>query len=330
MAYSVPIIKEEIGEVLTSETVGFSRIPEQARKMSVEKGFALNILVLGRRGSGTRTLINNLFLSPIISNERENGLSTTCAQVTENGVSLNIRISTCHELEENNIIQFIRSTNFNYFESCEGLSESSGDLRVHVCIFMLPTDTLLPDELSFMKKIGDYTNLIPVIGKADTYMENELGERKKHIMELLAKHDINTFVSEDLDEEKSAAILPMAVMASESLFKINGQTKRGRMYKWGFVDVNDTTYNDFLFLRKMIIGTHLEEIKRNFETKFYENFRIEQARNVERKKMVMKYRAEKLFEEFEDWKCQPAKSNKIVVKEATENDKIKEIIIQDD
>lgn len=38
MNFSTPLIEESF-EVLTSETIGFSRIPEQARKISVQKGF---------------------------------------------------------------------------------------------------------------------------------------------------------------------------------------------------------------------------------------------------------------------------------------------------
>lgn len=330
MLNSTPLIKENVGEVLTSETVGFSRIPEQARKMSVEKGFSLNILVLGRRGSGTRTLINNLFLSPILSNDRPNALTTTCAQVTENGVCLNVRISTCHELDEDNMIKFIKSTNFNYFEAQEGLMEDTGDLRVHVCLFVLPTDTLLPDELRLMGNIGQYTNLIPVIGKADAYMQDELVERKARIMEQLNENDVKMFMPEELDGENNTATLPMAVTASESLFKINGQTKRGRLYKWGFVDVNDTTCNDFLYLRKMLIGTHLEEIKRSFETKFYEEFRIEQLRIEEKKLMIMKYRGEKLLEAFEEWKNSNGKCDKLTAVKTPDNENIKEITIYDE
>lgn len=329
MTNSYPLIKECVGEILTSETVGFSRIPEQARKMSVEKGFNLNILVLGRRGGGTRTLINNLFLSPIISNDRPNVLTTTCAQVTENGVCLNLRISTCHELEIDNIVKFIKSTNFNFFETHEGLSNDCGDMRVHLCIFIIPTDTLLPEEIKFMKKISGYTNVIPVISKADAYMQEELTEKKKKIMELLVENNIEIFMPEEPENEKNVVTMPMAVTASESLFKINGQTKRGRQYKWGFVDVNDSSCNDFLYLRKILIGTHLEEIKSCFEEKFYEEFRIDQLKNGEKKKMIMKYRSEKLLEAFEEWR-NGNKENKTEPSETADNDSVKEITVHND
>lgn len=142
--------------------------------------------------------------------------------------------------------------------------EMTNYLRVHACIFVLPTDTFLPSEIQFMKKIGGQTNLIPVIGKADTYMQSELATKNLKVMDLISENEIKMFIPGDIDDEKEIDNLPMAVTASESLFKINGQTKRGRLYKWGFVDVNDTSYNDFLYLIKIIISTHLEEIKASF------------------------------------------------------------------
>merc|ERR1711860_200698 len=104
---------------------------------SVIKGFSLNILVIGRRRSGTRTLINNLFLSPILNEDRPDSINTTCAQVTENGVKLNVRVSTCHDFDQKKILDYIKSVNFSYFESKEGLirinNEEIIDKRIHIC-----------------------------------------------------------------------------------------------------------------------------------------------------------------------------------------------------
>lgn len=316
----IPFIKERIYDLLTSETVGFSRIPEQARKISVIKGFSLNILVIGRRRSGTRTLINNLFLSPILNEDRPDSINTTCAQVTENGVKLNVRVSTCHDFDQKKILDYIKSVNFSYFESKEGLirinNEEIIDKRIHICICLLSTDNLLEDEIKVIKNISEYTNLICLIGKADTYMEDELEIRKQEIQNLLNKYQINMFKpiscyelkniqknNLEQDEEELQKVIdlkyPLAVIASESLFKINGKTRRGRLYKWGFVDVNDITYNDFLIFRRILIGSNMEEIKEIYENKFYEKFRMEQMKN---KDSILKFRSEKMLKIFNDWK----------------------------
>lgn len=354
MRITVPLIKERIYDMLTSETVGFSRIPEQARKMSVERGFCLNLLVIGRRGSGTRTLVNNLFLSPVLNHDRPNTLSTTCAQVTENGVKLNVRVSTCHEFDEKNILEYLKSLNFSYFESTEGISkeninenENMIDKRIHLCIFILPTDNLLIEELKVAKTISEYTNLLCVIGKADTYMDNELQIRKQDVKRILNDWNITIFkpsleidynlksldVNNKHPGEKDALEItrenirnknqfnfdnPFAVVASESLFKINGQTRRGRLYKWGFVDVNDTAYSDFLLLRRVVIGSNMEEIKENYETNFYEKYRLSQ---LQRKNFILKFRAEKTYQLFSDWQKNKQLDRSKVQKEVIEEEK---------
>ncbi|KRH93648.1 Septin family protein (P-loop GTPase) [Pseudoloma neurophilia] len=319
--YKIPFIKDKIIEVLTSETVGFSRIPEQARKTSVERGFYFNLMVIGRRRSGTRTLINNLFLSPILNDDRPDGLSTTCAQITENGVKLNVRITTCHEFDEKQITDYLQNMNFSYFEQNEGISKidkiNETDKRVHMAIFLLSTDHVTDEEMKVVKSISEHTNLLCVIGKADTYMDNELILRKKEIQKLLQEWNIKTFrpahnfdlqTVEDkpqISQEKPINVRrdinldqPLAIIASESLFKINGQTRRGRLYRWGFVDVNDLTYNDFLILRRILIGSNMEEIKETFENKFYETYRLEQ---FNKKETILKHRTEKFLELFSEW-----------------------------
>lgn len=343
MNYKIPLIKDKIVDVLTSETVGFSRIPEQARKTSVERGFSFNLLIIGRRRSGTRTLVNNLFLSPILSENRPDTLSTTCAQITENGVKLNVRITTCHDFNKKKICEYLQNMNFSYFESNEGFcqenlseSEKLTDKRVHITIFLLSTDNVSDEEMKVVKCVSEQTNLLCVIGKADTYMENELSVRKREISKILEDWRIDTFKpsydpestfkrfniepplsetaseSERIAQEKPINMnmkkevnleLPLAIVASESLFKINGQTRRGRLYRWGFVDVNDMTYNDFLIMRRILIGTNMEEIKEVFERCFYENYRLDR---LKKKDFTLRYRSEKLLELYSEWRQIPA------------------------
>lgn len=340
MSYKIPLMKEKIVDVLTSETVGFSRIPEQARKTSVERGFSFNLLIIGRRRSGTRTLVNNLFLSPILSEDRPDSLSTTCAQVTENGVKLNVRITTCHDFNKRKICEYLNNMNFSYFESNEGIcrenlteSENSMDKRVHMAIFLLSTDNVSDEEMKVVKCVSEQTNLMCVIGKADTYMDNELFDRKREIAKFLDDWQIKTFkpsydpdssfkkfnIDSGLSESGSEAEqiaqekpinpkkdvnleLPLAIVASESLFKVNGQTRRGRLYRWGFVDVNDMTYNDFLILRRILIGANMEEIKEAYERNFYEDYRLDR---LNKKEATIKYRSDKLLELYSEWQKIP-------------------------
>jgi septin family protein len=79
-----------------SSYVGFDSLPAQIEKKLVKKGFAFNLLVVGRSGLGKSTLVNTIFASHLVDPKTPGGQTTeivnTSHVIEENGVSLKLSI----------------------------------------------------------------------------------------------------------------------------------------------------------------------------------------------------------------------------------------------
>ncbi|CAG8500661.1 3623_t:CDS:10 [Gigaspora margarita] len=133
------------------------------------------------------------------------------------------------------------------------------DNRVHALLyFITPTGHSLREiDIELMKRLSPRVNVIPVIGKADTFTPAELAEFKKRIMEDIDYYNIPIYnfpfdVEED-DEEtveensELRALLPFAIVGSEEEIVVNGRTVRGRQYPWGVVEDLKEITHDFLY-----------------------------------------------------------------------------------
>lgn len=49
---------------------------------------------------------------------------------------------------------------------------------------------------------------------------------------------------------------------------------RGRQYPWGVVDIENTEHSDFVFLKRFLIQTHMQDLKDVTHDVHYENYRL--------------------------------------------------------
>lgn len=269
-------------KIVIPEDVGLDAIPDQIRKISIVEGFNINILVIGRRGLGTTTLINSLFLSPLIDSERDNTLCTFNNEIYENDICLKTSITTYHDNDVDEVIKFIDSKNSEYFEAEQGLSRPRLDTRIHLTIYLLPTDSLTKLEIDLMKKVSMKNNLIPIISKADSFTTLELEKYKQKINFILDENFIKVFKpiiykedDQELSDETNAILqrYPLAIYSSISSHEFNGEIKRGRLYSWGFLDLENELINDFTKLRKLVISNNMDDLINITDTVFYNEYR---------------------------------------------------------
>ncbi|ODV79498.1 Septin [Suhomyces tanzawaensis NRRL Y-17324] len=176
------------------------------------------------------------------------------------------------------------------------------DTRVHVLLyFITPTGHGLREiDIQCMKRLSKYVNIIPVIGKADSFTESELKHFKTQIKIDIKKFNVPIFqfdnylneYDEDEDHELIqeckflANLQPFAIISSEHEFEVrdsrNGQTRiiKGRQYPWGLVDINDPKYSDFPILKSVILGSHLQDLKDLTHDFLYETYRTERLTKV--------------------------------------------------
>ncbi|KAH3668716.1 hypothetical protein OGAPHI_002470 [Ogataea philodendri] len=165
------------------------------------------------------------------------------------------------------------------------------DTRVHVCLyFITPTGHGLRElDIETMKKLSKYVNLIPVIGRADSFTKTELLNFKRNIMQDIDHHKIPIYQFEyeaDDDEEVIeenrylSEMQPFAVITSDEEAEVNGAKTRVRTYPWGSIDINNSDYSDFPVLKSVLLGSHLQDLKDITHEFLYESYRTEKLMTV--------------------------------------------------
>lgn len=157
------------------------------------------------------------------------------------------------------------------------------DHRVHCCVYFIAPSGhgLKPLDLAFMKRLHNVCNIIPVIGKSDSLTLAERAAFKERIQEDMENAGIKLFLGhvedEDEDEENRnssiRATMPFAVVGSNCEKELEGKMVMGRQTRIGFLNVEDPAHCEFVYLRNMIMCTHLQELKDTTALCHYENFR---------------------------------------------------------
>lgn len=277
----IPKIIRNYGTVNLGSNVGFSSAPDQVRNKSTQEGFSINILIVGRRGSGSATLINSMFGAPLVAKNRSNTLTTTKNEIIENDISLQTTITTFHDNDITPVVNYIESKNEEYFENEQGIHKSFRDNRIHVCLYMFPSDEPTEQEIKAMQTLSKLCNFLPIIPKADMYLPEELAGRKEYLKKLLLEHGISFFKPQtaqeesDMDDDLVDLInnLPFAVIASESIYESDGDIIRGRKYPWGMINIESGVGNDWKRLQKLLINTNLDELIERTNLEFYSTYR---------------------------------------------------------
>lgn len=275
------MIIRNLGTINTKGNVGFFSAPDQIRERSIARGFELNILVVGRRGLGSSTLVNSIFAAPLVDKRRQSGVTITRNEVVENDICLDASVITYHETNITPVLDYIDAVNKEYFENEQGLYKTFKDNRIHVCLYLIPSDILTETEMKNMHELSSKCNLVPIIPKADMYTPEELIARKEEIKKLLLDNNVVFFTphvnenDNDLTAEVTDMVwnMPFAVIASETMYDHEGEILRGRKYPWGFINIEVEEGNDFKRLQRLLVHTNLDELISRTNDLFYNNYR---------------------------------------------------------
>lgn len=165
------------------------------------------------------------------------------------------------------------------------------DSRVHVALYFIePNGHGLSElDVELMKRVSRYTNVLPIISKADSLTREELNNFKKIILEDIQRYNVPVFkfeVDPDEDDYESieenetlSRLQPFAIICSDT--KDNKTGHYYREYPWGSIEnVNDSKVSDLLILKNVLFGSHLQEFKDTTQNLLYENYRSEKLSSV--------------------------------------------------
>ncbi|CCH47148.1 putative septin [Wickerhamomyces ciferrii] len=167
------------------------------------------------------------------------------------------------------------------------------DTRVHICLYFLePTGHGLREiDVECIKKMSKFVNVLPVISKSDSFTQTELQGFKKNILYDIKKFNVPIFefnYDEDEDDLETIeenkllrSLQPFAIMGSKEKYEIDGQLKFARKYPWGIIDIEESS--DFIKLKNVLFGSHLQDFKDLTTNFLYENYRSEKLSSVTEK-----------------------------------------------
>ncbi|CCD26559.1 septin SHS1 NDAI_0H03860 [Naumovozyma dairenensis CBS 421] len=164
------------------------------------------------------------------------------------------------------------------------------DTRVHIALYFIePTGHGLREiDIELMKRISRYTNVLPIISKADSFTKDELKQFKKIIMNDVERFNVPIYKFEiDPDDDDLEAIEENRTLAALQPFSIvvsdvkNKEGKYIREYPWGTVSIDeDNDVSDLNILKNVLFGSHLQEFKDTTQNLLYENYRVEKLSTV--------------------------------------------------
>lgn len=165
------------------------------------------------------------------------------------------------------------------------------DSRVHVALYFIEPNGhgLTELDVELMKRVSRYTNVLPIISKADSLTKEELNNFKRIILEDIQRYNVPVFnfeVDPDEDDYESieenetlSRLQPFAIICSDIKDSKTGHYYRE--YPWGTIEnVNDSKVSDLLILKNVLFGSHLQEFKDTTQNLLYENYRSEKLSSV--------------------------------------------------
>ncbi|KAJ2661476.1 Cell division control protein 11 [Coemansia sp. RSA 1200] len=284
--------------------------PGSHRYKNAKKGLPFNVMLVGESGLGRTTFLNTLCERMVVP--PSNGPNAEQAHIAE---PMQFKHHTV-EMEEDGmkiILNIIDTPGFGDSIDNEGcfnqiqeylevqfdgvLAEENRikrnpkfkDSRVHALIyFITPTGHSLREiDIELMKRLGNRTNIIPVIARSDSLTPRELVLFKQRVMDDIAAYGIPVFSFPDSEEdddddeetvEENAelrAMMPFAVVGCEEVVNEDGRPVRVRSYPWGVVQIDNDEHSDFDRLRYVLLNSHIGDLRDRTQNELYELYRTE-------------------------------------------------------
>ncbi|KAI8999279.1 septin-2-like protein [Gaertneriomyces semiglobifer] len=287
-----------------TEPLGITDLPVQRVRRSKRKPYSFNVMVVGESGLGKTTFMNTLFNVPLTEQKKYRDLSSTKTvsiepttyELAEDGVTLHLTVIDTpgfgdqlnRETDFEPVVQYIDDQYREYLqaESSQQMRSNIRDTRVHALLyFIAPTgDNGLKDvDVDFLRRLCNKVNVVPIIAKADTLTPEETAAFKKAVLRDFERYDIKMYPTHHAEDRELIAdlerFIPFAVIGSDDFIDVGGKKVRGRVYRWGSVEVENEKHCDFVQLRELLIRSNLQDLIETTQYVHYANYRASQIRD---------------------------------------------------
>lgn len=181
------------------------------------------------------------------------------------------------------------------------------DNRVHVALYFIRATArgLNAFDIECMKRIGSKVNLIPVISKSDALTDEEVALNKDLINADIRNNDICVydFLAQDCDTPSSCFAaegiqppfgeevdddieyltriqhtMPFTIISANEKAGIDAESPGAliRRTPWGDVYLEDENVCDFMLLKNVVFGSHIQEFRETTVSRKYERYRMSQ------------------------------------------------------
>lgn len=169
------------------------------------------------------------------------------------------------------------------------------DTRSHACLYFIkPNMRGLNDfDIEVLKKIQKQVNIIPILTKADILSQPELVSNKEIIKRQLRDNNIeiydfgndrigDVFSCNDMHpfdkytrSQNINEMVPFATTCSKLKYvhPWTAETLHIRKYSWGELIVEDFSNSEFAYLKGILFGSHVQELRNFTQNVLYETFR---------------------------------------------------------
>lgn len=283
-------------------------VEELRRRKNSRQVIYLNVLLIGPRGIGKHSFLENLVKnseqSKIIEELGNEGSENESSNATSKHYSVNIHndvsspiamdVTLCNIMDRLNnsssprkLREYIESQLNSYLMDEFKVSRENGyndtlDRRLHVFLLFIDgsANGLHEVEIEILKEIYSLINVIVVVGKADRFTVGEMESLKSRVREDILKHNISIFdfgndFMDDIFEESEHTLIkdqqPFSIILSKR--ETPNQNISNGEDKHSDVKSIGNSVSNLDILKGLILGSHLQELKYSTNNFIYEKFR---------------------------------------------------------
>lgn len=283
-------------------------VEELRRRKNSRQVIHLNVLLIGPRGIGKHSFLENLVKnseqSKITEELGNEGSENESSNTTSKHYSVNIHndvsspiamdVTLCNIMDRLNnsssprkLREYIESQLNSYLMDEFKVSRENGyndtlDRRLHVCLLFIDgsANGLHEVEIEILKEIYSLINVIVVVGKADRFTVGEMESLKSRVREDISEHNISTFdfgndFMDDIFEESEHTLIkdhqPFSIILSKR--ETQNQNISNGEDKHSDVKSMGNNISNLEILKGLILGSHLQELKYSTNNFIYEKFR---------------------------------------------------------